>query len=57
MYLLGLDKYVCIRRLPRFYVELTVLSRNALQSLGMSAPPSADVTDASKGKERTEVGS
>lgn len=40
-----------------FYFELTVLSRNALQSLGMSAPPSADVTDASKAKERTEVGS
>ena len=39
-----------------FYVELTVLSRNALQSLGMSAPPPTDVTDASKGKERTEVG-
>lgn len=31
--------------------------RNALQSLGMSAPPSADVTDSSKGKEKTEVGS
>jgi len=32
------------------------LDKNALQSLGMSAsPPPADVTDASKGKERTEV--
>jgi len=31
------------------------LDKNALQSLGMSAPPSADVTDTSKGKERTEV--
>ena len=38
-------------------VELRVLSRNALQSLGMSAPPPADVTDTSKGKEKTEVGS
>ena len=56
MYLLGLDKYVFPRGLPFFYVEPTVLCRNALQSLGMSAPPPADVTDASKGKERTEVG-
>ena len=39
-----------------FYVEFTALSRNALQSLGMSAAPPKDVTDASKGKERTEVG-
>jgi len=32
------------------------LDKNALQSLGMSAsPPPADVTDTSKGKERTEV--
>jgi len=31
------------------------LDKNALQSLGMSASPPADVTDASKGKERTEV--
>jgi len=31
------------------------LDKNALQSLGMSTPPPADVTDASKGKERTEV--
>ena len=57
MYLLGLDKYVFTRRSLCFNVELTVLSRNALQSLGMSSPPPADVTDATKGKERTEVGS
>jgi len=31
------------------------LDKNALQSLGMSASPPADVTDASKGKEKTEV--
>ncbi|KAF8802466.1 TPR-like protein [Phlegmacium glaucopus] len=31
------------------------LDKNALQSLGMVAPPPTDVTEASKAKERTEV--